>query len=659
MKETLPVSGSMVMAVLTACAAFFLSTGSPLVLILPLFFMSSLLLPWRFERDAGGIWGVRLLLYVGLAVLGRAPTGAPSNFFDTQAFTMAGLVAGGELCLQAFRKPPSGARFDPWIVSLSGVIFLIACNTRGGHIWLMAPLYMMFLLFSLVDLRPRAQSRSGVWFTTLRRVATIGVTVALGAALHQTLWANQGSIMAATARLLASAPMNEQSTRQNNNPQLSSSFGANTSTARLLRIKGNVESGHLRAASFSRYKEGVWGPPLSRREPLGAALPQETGEEYPNREDVPRALNDAQVTLLRESGGTLFAPLNAHAIMPTLGQSFNWDRFQGPFKTEDPTPVTYYFTDSKKSFYGWEVEQGPLCVSLEKPNKTVKDVENARQLAATQRELLVVPAEIDPKVSELARQITRTGRSQPEKAAQIIAYLLKNNPYSVNFERGPGDPVSEFVLNKRPGHCQYFASASVMMLRAVGIPARYVSGYFANERERDGQIIVRGRDAHAWTEAYFDTIGWVSLDATPVPGRADPAVNPVPFYQPIVERAEDFFARARAWFGRLTPLQIGGIVLVIALLWGLERARQNWVQKRRKTRGPTPPPALAPLARRFEKLLLKRGVALSQGRPWSESVSQALPKEREWVEDYNRARFSNADLEALRELERELEALEK
>ncbi len=673
MKKT-PISSAIVAAVLSAFAALYLSTESSFVLILPLFFLASFLLPYRFERDANGIWGLRLLIYLGFAVLGRTPTGTPNYFVDSQAFTTAGLIAGGELCLQAFRRPPPGARFEPLIVSLSGVVFLIACNTYRFHIWVLAPLYILFMLLSLVDLRPRA-ARNG-YFGSVRRVATILVAVALGGALHGSLWANRGSILAVGTQLLAATPLSQQGAQPGDRPQLTNTFGGNTSTTRLLRIEGKLNSGHLRTASFDRYSNGNWGPPISRRAPFQDALPDQTGEEDAQKQTIPRGVNDAKVTLLRDTGGTLFAPLNARAIMPDIGQAFVWDRFQGPLKIEEPAPLVYYFTNSKTSSYGWETEQGPLCVM---------------PTAAQRRRLMTVPPEIDPAVSALAREVAQTGRTQSEKAAQIIAYLLQSNAYSLTFVRGKEDPVSDFVLNKRAAHCQYFASASVMMLRAVGIPARYATGYYAEERDEKGALLVRGRDAHAWTEAYLGDgttlentdglyspveiaaaeigpdgvpdIGWVSLDATPPTGRADPAVNPTPFYQPTLERAEDWFARVRAWFGQLTQLQIGGIMLIFVALWGLERARQGFLARRRRVPGQTPPTALAPLARRFERVLQKRGVTLAQGRPWSESVPETWPNEREWVDDYNRARFAEsdaaADAEKLRALERELELLEK
>ncbi len=660
-----PLSLPMAASVLMAFAALYLSTDSPFVLILPTLFIASFLLTSRFERDAGGIWGVRLLIYAVFATLGRSPNSAPGNFVDAQAFTTAGLIAGSELILQAFRKPPQGARYDPWIVSLSGVIFLIASNTNRVHIWVLAPIYVMFLLLSLADLRPRARGKCA--FSATRRVLTIFTAVALGAGLHQTLWAYRGSITAAGARFLSAAQAVDRGVSPGDNPQLSSAFGGNTSTARLFRIKGTLSDQRLRAATFDVYSRGNWGPRISRRVPFDAALPNQTREQISTGIDRPRTQADAQITVLRETGGTLFMPLNAWAILPAPGQSFDWDRLQGPVKTDEPPPVSYYIINSKtrltdpktRRTYDLETEQGPLCVSIERVSKDVVGLKTPLQLAQVRARLLSVPAEIDPKVSELARRIAKNGTTQAEKAAMIVDYLFKTNKYSLDFVPSTQEPISDFVLNKRAAHCQYFASATVMMLRAVGIPARYASGYYAHELEPEGTTIVRGRDAHAWAEAYLQNIGWVSLDATPPAGRADPAVKPLPAYQKYIEQGQDFFARVRAWFSSLTQLQIGGIVVVILVLWGLERARQNWMSARRRVKGPTPPPALAPLARRFEKLLAKRGISLMPGRPWSESLPPDMETAREWVEGYNRARFDEIEDQKVRELERELEKLEK
>lgn len=634
-----PISGWIVGAVFTALAAFYLSTDSPFVMMLAVLYAASLFLPQRFERDSGGIWGLRLLVYATLAVLGRAPTGAPGYFVDAQAFTTAGLIAGGELILQAFRRPPQGARFDGWIVSLSGVIFLIACNTNRGHIWLTAPMYMMFLLLSLVDLRPRA-ARQGL-FSGTRRVLMLCIAVTLGAALHQTLWAYRGSIIALGARIFTERGPGSQGANLGDAPSLSSSFSSGASTARLMRIEGSLNDSHLRMAAYDDYQNGMWGPATSKRN-IASALPNETREEDEHK--VRRTKTDAKIIVLRDTGGILFAPLNSWALLPAEGQSFDWDRYQGPIKTEEPPPVSYYIIDSKADVDGVPTTQGPLCVA---PSR----LQRAR--------LLVVPTEIDPRVKALAQEVSLEGNSPAEKAALIVDYLFKTNKYSLNFVRGAQDPVSDFVLNKKAAHCQYFASAAVMMLRSVGIPARYVTGYYAHEAGDDGATIVRGRDAHAWTEAFIDGVGWVVLDATPPAGRADPAVSPLPWYQKWLEWTQDTFTRVRAWFATRTQLQIFEMVLFIVALWGLERWRQARKVARRRQAGQVPPPELAPLARRFERVLARRGISLSAGRPWSEAVPDDLEGEREWIEGYNRARFDESDEAELRELERELEKLEK
>jgi transglutaminase-like putative cysteine protease len=641
-----PISFWSVVAIMTAFAAFYLSTFSPFVLTLPVLFVASLLLPYRFERDAAHIWGLRLLVYAGFAVLGRAPTGMPGYFVDAQAFTTAGLIAGGELILQSFRQPPKGARFDPWIVTLSGVIFLIACNSFRDHIWLMAPLYMMSMLLSLADLRPRASSSSPL--STMRRVGAIFISVVLGAFLHQMLWAYRGSIMSLGAQLLTAQSSMPQTVGVADNPQLSSSFARGTSTARLIRIEGTLNDPRLRAAGFDTYSNGIWGPAISSRfsssKPLAPALPKDTREEDEESQTRPRTQANAKLTMLRDSGTVLFAPLNSWAIMPDVGQSFNWDRFQGPFVTEEPPPVNYYVINSKRELYNFQVDQGPLCV--------------APSLAQRQK-LLDVPDEIDPAVVELAQQITRGAKTRFEKASMIVDYLFRTNKYSLEFVRGSQDPISDFVLNKRAAHCQYFASATTIMLRAVGIPARYATGYFAHEKAEDGSTIVRGRDAHAWTEAYFDKIGWVVLDATPPSGRADPAVSPSPWYEKSLEKAQDNFARVRAWFGNLTQLQIGGIIVAILLLWAADRWRQARKKARKRAATLALPAEFAPLVRRFEKLLTKRGVTPTSELPWSEAVPNEMEKEREWIDDYNRARFDSAGEMKVEELERELQKLEK
>ena len=630
---------------LAAMIAFIISTLSPFGLVLVAGYALALLMPQKMPRDSANIWGLRLFIYATGAFLGQATRG-PIYYYDARAFLTVGLILGGELILQTLREPPRGLRYDPAILLLSGLLFLIACNTFSPHIFVLAPIYVFTIVMAMNQNRIGARSSALV---TATRVGIVAIAVVIGAGLHGTLWLNRSQIMAAGARLLSSSnyQSSAQSADMGENPQLGSSFAAGASTARLMRIKGNLGDPHLRGAAFDLYSNGAWGPTLSSRNADVAALAKETHETVDGTNSgAVRTDIDASITMLRPSNQVLYAPLNVHALVPGEGASgFNWARFAGPLKTDgELLPVTFGILNSRKMLDGVEWEQGPLCVAP-----------NAQQRAT----LLVVPPEIDARVKDLTADATLEATTQPEKIIAIGQYLQAHHGYSLDFARGSGDPVSEFLLSNKSAHCQYFAASAVMMMRIAGIPARYVSGFYAHETQDDGSIIVRGRDAHAWAEAYVDGAGWVTVDATPAAGRADPAANPLPFYQKPLENLMDWWSRVRAWFSRLTPIQILELMTVVLLIWGAERYRQSWRRVRRAARASTVPLELAPLAKRFEKTLAKRGIALSPGVPWSESLPPDWEREARWIALYNRLRFARGDNNELRELARELDALER
>ncbi len=101
-------------------------------------------------------------------------------------------------------------------------------------------------------------------------------------------------------------------------------------------------------------------------------------------------------------------------------------------------------------------------------------------------------------------------------ANQIAAYL-QNFKYSLDLLKPAANTsaVSDFLLNTQAGHCEYFASATALLLRGAGIPARYAVGYSVHEFSAlENQYIVRSRDAHAWTLVYLEG-AWQTLDTTP------------------------------------------------------------------------------------------------------------------------------------------------
>jgi protein-glutamine gamma-glutamyltransferase len=124
---------------------------------------------------------------------------------------------------------------------------------------------------------------------------------------------------------------------------------------------------------------------------------------------------------------------------------------------------------------------------------------------------------IDPRVKTLADDITSKSKSEYDKAASLEAYLKTRYAYTLDLT-GPetDDPLAQFLFVRRAGHCEYFAAAMTVMLRAEGIPARYVTGFLAGEyNDLGGDYIVRESDAHTWVEVYFPNYGWLTFDPTP------------------------------------------------------------------------------------------------------------------------------------------------
>jgi transglutaminase-like putative cysteine protease len=129
--------------------------------------------------------------------------------------------------------------------------------------------------------------------------------------------------------------------------------------------------------------------------------------------------------------------------------------------------------------------------------------------------------DLDPRIGQLARRITARAPTPYDKAAEIERYLRTQFRYTLDLrDMNQRDPLAYFLFVKRAGHCEYFASAMTVMLRALGIPARYVTGFLPGEYNDVGKdFIIRGSDAHSWVEVYFPGYGWTTFDPTP-PGEA-------------------------------------------------------------------------------------------------------------------------------------------
>jgi transglutaminase-like putative cysteine protease len=220
--------------------------------------------------------------------------------------------------------------------------------------------------------------------------------------------------------------------------------------------------------------------------------------EIPQLHAAPRHVQ-YRVLLEPISGGTLFVALVPEEIR---------GRFRNLWMDENGA-LTYY--------QGGYVQVGYDAIS----DVAVPPPEQLRAAPTdyppAMREIYLQLPPIDPRVAELARQLTINLDNPYDKAREIERYLRTRFGYTLEMPSEPhADPVAYFLFERRRGHCEYFAASMTVLMRAVGIPARMVNGFLTGEYNEIGaNYIVRAQDAHTWVEVYFPDVGWVEFDPTP------------------------------------------------------------------------------------------------------------------------------------------------
>ncbi|HLO15973.1 MAG TPA: transglutaminase-like domain-containing protein [Anaerolineales bacterium] len=150
---------------------------------------------------------------------------------------------------------------------------------------------------------------------------------------------------------------------------------------------------------------------------------------------------------------------------------------------------------------------------------------------------LELPASLPERVRQLAKEITKGKTKEYDQAKAIEAYL-RTYPYDLNVPAPPEDRdvADYFLFDLKKGYCDYYATAMVVLARASGIPARFVSGYSPGSYEpASAEYIVRELNAHSWAEVYFPEIGWIEFEPTAsqpeielVPSKSDITSTPPP-----------------------------------------------------------------------------------------------------------------------------------
>ena len=241
---------------------------------------------------------------------------------------------------------------------------------------------------------------------------------------------------------------------------------------------------------------------------------------------------------------TKFYPLKTFRFVESSGEKAETDQYANlkfkKLKGEGTNYLTYYYRfnldseflknmlrDSDTFTYdGYDIDFDALNnldgdifkkgISLDTFNSDYIELLQSRR-DRIYKDYLSLPELLPDRVGQLVVKITQGLTTNYDKMKAIERYLnsLTYTTKTIQPEEGK-DFVDSFLFEQKEGYCTYFASAMAVMGRSLGIPTRYVEGFYVDyEDEEDSYYTVKNLDAHAWVEVYFDGIGWIPFEPTP------------------------------------------------------------------------------------------------------------------------------------------------
>ena len=230
----------------------------------------------------------------------------------------------------------------------------------------------------------------------------------------------------------------------------------------------------------------------------------------------------------------------------------------------------------KNPFGAIKVQQGPGLITYDAAFNLDVSLDSPPNQAD-----FALPDEEAAEFRALAAELGLASVSPQEAALRAAAFFQEHFTYSLDLRRQNDDvsPLIDFLRYSRSGHCEYFATATVLLLRAAGIPARYAVGYSTDELRPGRWTIVRGSDGHAWTLAYLNG-AWRDLDTTPASWRSFQEQFASPFVWAANLWARIRFALSELRWGQRQggnePYLIGALVVLLLLLgWRLYQRRRR------------------------------------------------------------------------------------
>ncbi|MCZ2152512.1 MAG: DUF3488 and transglutaminase-like domain-containing protein [Bryobacterales bacterium] len=259
---------------------------------------------------------------------------------------------------------------------------------------------------------------------------------------------------------------------------------------------------HWRGATLTQFDGKRWSSPEQPGELIRVSA-SEVPLASPAQRRLPGLRGGYEVHIASQLGDLIFLPGLAEFLRIDQNYLFRYpDRTLrlplNPKQDLEYAAFSYFENE-------WELARGRMATL------------STTELGAPRNvDLLYLPP-VDPRIAELAHDLTDGYDTPLEKARILSSYLRGNYHYSLGKTRpGGDDPLARFLFETREGHCEYFASALAVMLRTLGIPSRVVTGFLVTEfNPLTGWHVARMSDAHSWVEVWLPDRGWFGFDPTP------------------------------------------------------------------------------------------------------------------------------------------------
>ncbi|NEP41626.1 MAG: transglutaminase domain-containing protein, partial [Okeania sp. SIO2H7] len=257
---------------------------------------------------------------------------------------------------------------------------------------------------------------------------------------------------------------------------------------RVVAKPGKTPPQLLRESTYNKYYSSIWVAVDSEFNPI---KPEKGGTTWLLK-TTPKVPENSQITIyenLARSQGILKLAEGTFTIDELPALSLEQNQY-GSVKIE-----------AKPGFISYKLQFYPGIDTDTPPTETDLAIPDAEKVV----------------LEQIVRELELEGQPPEEILKRVYAFFDRNFNYSLELLGTDKEKtaLSTFLETNRIGHCEYFASATTLLLRAAGIPARYAVGFSVNEYSPLEQLyIVRARDAHAWTLAYING-NWISFDTTP------------------------------------------------------------------------------------------------------------------------------------------------